>query len=381
MSRKRKRMMKKSLTDTVTNNRRTAIKVKNKALELQSWSDLPEELLELTLSRLTLADNVRASAVCKRWNSSASAVRVVNQSPWLMRFPKIGDWYEFYDPVHRKTYCQEFAELAGSILCCAKDGWLLLYRLRSHRVFFFNPFTREVIKLPTFVMTYQMIAFSCAPTSPGCVVFTVKHVTHLLAAISTCHPGASEWTTVNYQNRLPFVSSCWNKIVFCNGLFYCLSFAGELGVFDPVERVWNVLAAPSLKCPGNCFFAKSWWKVKFMAEHEGGIVVIHTCSSQKPVIFKLDQIEMEWKKMDTLEGATVFASLSSSLSRTDLPGIMTNSVYFSKVRFHGKRCISYSLDHCRYYPCKQCHDWGERELFENVWIEPPKNFSAFVGES
>ncbi|KAK4281659.1 hypothetical protein QN277_013124 [Acacia crassicarpa] len=261
MSRKRRRLMVKSLTDTVTNNRRTAIKVKNKALELQTWSDLPEELLELTFSRLTLADNVRASAVCKRWHSSASAVRVVNQSPWLMRFPKIGDWYEFYDPVHRKTYSREFAELTGSILCCAKDGWLLLYQLRSHRMFFFNPFTREVIKLPAFEITYPtfpMVAFSCAPTSPGCVVFTVKYVPHLRVVISTCHPGASEWTTVNYQNRLPFVSGRWNKIVFCNGLFYCLTFTGELGVFDPVERVWNVLAAPSPKCPDNCFFAKSW---------------------------------------------------------------------------------------------------------------------------
>lgn len=349
--------------------------MKNKGLELQGWSDLPDEVLELIFSHLSLFDNVRASAVCKKWHSSATAVRVVNQSPWLMRFPKVGDWHEFYDPVHRKTYSCEFPELSGSRLRYTKDGWLLLYRPRSHRVFFFNPFTREVIKMPRLEMTYQIVAFSCAPTSPDCVLFTVKHVSPVLVAISTCHPGASEWTTVNHPNRLPFVSSIWNKIVFCNGLFYCLSFTGWLGVFNPVERVWNVLSVLPPKCPKK-FYGKNWWKGKFMTEHEGDILVIYTCASENPIIFKLDQIKMVWKKMATLGGATVFASFSSSHSRTDMLQIKRNSVYFSKVRFYGKRCISYSLDDCRYYPRKQCHDWGEQEPFENIWIDPPKNFSG-----
>ncbi|XP_028795571.1 F-box/kelch-repeat protein At1g57790-like [Neltuma alba] len=381
MLRKRRRTTMKSLTGTVSNNGRTAIKVKNKALELQTWSDLPDELLELILSRLTLADNVRASAVCKRWHASASAVRVVNQSPWLMCIPKFGSWCEFYDPVHRKTYSWEFTELTGSRLCYAKDGWLLLYRYRSHRVFFFNPFTREVIKLPRYEMTCQIIAFSCAPTSPGCVLFAVDHVTPLFVVISTCHLGDSEWTTLSYRNRLPFVSSSiWNKVVFFNGLFYCLSLTGWIGVFDPVKRVWNVLAVPPPKCPENVL-AKNWREGKFMTEHEGDILVIYACSSEKLIIFKLDQIKMEWEKMDTLEGATVFASFLSSHSKTDMPGIMRNSVYFPKVRFYGKRCISYSFDDCRYYPRKQCHDWGGQKPFENIWIEPPKNFSGFLDES
>ncbi|KAF7818795.1 F-box/kelch-repeat protein [Senna tora] len=365
------------LTDTITNNRRESIEVKNENLELQNWSDLPGDLLELIFSHLTLADNIRASAVCKRWHSVATAVRVMNQSSWLMYFPKFGNWYELYDPVRRKTYSLELPELSGSRLCYTKDGWLLLYRPTSHQMFFFNPFTREVINLPGFEMTYQIVAFSCAPTSPGCVLFTIKHVTPLIVAISTCHPGDEEWTTVNYQNRLPFVSSIWNKLVFCNGLFCCLSLTGWLGVFDPAECTWSVLAVPPPKCPEN-FFAKNWWKGKFMTEHEGDILVIYTCSSENPIIFKLDRTLMEWRKMKTLDGVTVFASFLSSHSKTDLPGIMRNSVYFSKVRFYGKRCVSYSLDNSRYYPRNQCHDWGEQEPFENIWIEPPKDFSSFM---
>ena len=377
MSGKRKRKLK-LLSDAITDNRRkTVAEVKTENLELQSWADLPAELLESILSRLILVDNIRASSVCKRWHSVASDVRVVNQSPWLMYFPKFGDCYEFYDPVQHKTLTFELPELNGSRVCYTKDGWLLLYRPRTHRVFFFNPFTRELIKLPRFEMTYQIVAFSCAPTSPDCVLFTVKHVSPTVVAISTCYPGATEWTTLSYQNRLPFVSSIWNKLVFCNGLFYCLSLTGWLGVFNSSERTWSVLSVPPPKCPEN-FFAKNWWKGKFMTEHEGDIIVIYTCSNENPIIFKLDLTLLEWEEMTTLDGVTLFASFLSSHARTDLHGIMRNSVFFSKVRFYGKRCISFSLDGYRYYPRKQWHDWGEQDPFENIWIEPPKDFSGFT---
>nr|ACJ85554.1 unknown [Medicago truncatula] len=195
MSGKKRRKLK-LLSDTIAKSRREATEVKNDNLELQTWADLPAELLEMIISRLALEDNVRASAVCKSWNFVANAVRMVNQSPWLMYFPKFGQWYEFYDPVQRKTYSIEFPELNGSRVCYTKDGWLLLYRPRTDRVFFFNPFTRETIKMPRFEMTYQIVAFSCAPTSPDCVLFTVKHVSPTIVAISTCHPGATEWVTV-----------------------------------------------------------------------------------------------------------------------------------------------------------------------------------------
>ncbi|KAK7278674.1 hypothetical protein RJT34_23709 [Clitoria ternatea] len=373
---KRRRKLK-SLSDTMTNNKRAAVEVKNDSLELQTWSDLPSELLELIFSRLTLDNNVRASVVCKRWCFVATAVRVVNQSPWLMYFPKYGDQYDFYDPVQRKTHSLELPELGGCRVCYARDGWLLLYRPRTHRVFFFNPFSREIIKLPRFEMLYQIVAFSCEPTSSDCVLFTVKHVSPTVVAISTCHPQAREWTTVNYQNRLPFVSSIWNKLVFCNGLFYCLSLTGWLGVFDPYKHTWNVLSVPPPKCPVN-FFAKNWWKGKFMTQHEGDIIVIYTCSSENPIIFKLDQTLMKWEERRTLNGVTLFASFLSSHSRTDLPGMMRNNVYFSKVRFYGKRCISFSLNDSRYYPRKQWHDWGEQDPFENIWVEPPKDFTGFT---
>ncbi|OMO82255.1 hypothetical protein CCACVL1_12008 [Corchorus capsularis] len=137
----RKRRKLKLLAETVNEDEGTATEEGKERLELQTWSDLPVELLELIMSHLTLEDNIRASAVCQRWHKVAISVRV------------------------------------------------------------------ETIKLPRFELTYQIVAFSCAPTSPNCVVFTIKHISPTIVAISTCHPGASKWDTVNHQNRLPFFVS------------------------------------------------------------------------------------------------------------------------------------------------------------------------------
>uniref|UniRef100_A0A7N0UYZ4 F-box domain-containing protein n=1 Tax=Kalanchoe fedtschenkoi TaxID=63787 RepID=A0A7N0UYZ4_KALFE len=376
--RRRKKIKLSAETVTVKDATETATVENVETMEqLRRWSDLPPELLELILSRLKLDDNLRASAVCKSWNEVACVVRVVSQSPWIMYFNKSSDLYEFYDPTSRKIHLAELPELAETRACYTKDGWLLLYKLGIQSLFFFNPFTREMIGLPTLKMTYQIVAFSAAPTSPDCILFTLKHVTPEVVAVSTCRPGATEWTTVNYENRYSFVSSVWNKLVFCSGKFYCFSLTGWLGVYDPVECSWDVVSVLPPKCPES-FFAKNWWKGKFMAEYNGEIFVIYTCSNENPILYKLDEANLAWKETKTLDGVTLFASFLTSHSRIDLLGLRRNSIYFSKVRFYGKRCILYSLDDCRYYPHKQRHDWGEQNPFESIWIEPPKDFTGFT---
>ncbi|KAL3617891.1 hypothetical protein CASFOL_038212 [Castilleja foliolosa] len=371
--RRRKKM--KLLTDTIKEHKE--ISNDNQPDDQEAQPELPSDLLELILSQLTLKDNIRSSAVSKTWLAAAISVRLANKPPWLMFFPKFGDLYEFYDPSRRKTYFLELPELHASRICYAKDGWLLLYKPRTQSVFFFCPYTRESIDLPSLELTYQIVAFSGNPKSDSCILFTVKHVSPTVVAVSTCRPGDNEWTTVNYQNRLPFVSSIWNKLVFCNGIFYCLSLTGWLGVYDVEKTTWSVHSVPPPKCPEN-FFVKNWWKGKFMAENDGDIFVIYTCSAVNPVIYKLNQTNKAWVEIENLGGMTLFANFLSSQARLDLLGTMRNNVYFSKVRFYGKRCVSYSLDNGRYYPRKQCYDWGEQDPFESVWVEPPEDDSVFL---
>jgi hypothetical protein len=340
------------------------------------------ELLELFLSRLDVGDNIRASAVCKRWCSVATSVRVVDQSPWLMYFPENSNCFDFYDPVQRKTYSVELPELDGCRVSYTKDGWLLLNQWRQpiNNIFLFNPFTSDLITLPSLKGKFQIAAFSCAPTSTDCVIVLIfGHLGSSVLTINVCYHGAKEWTTVYRNNSSVFFSSiCDDKLVFSNGLFYCLSHTGCLGVFDPIEYTWSVLVVPPPKCLVESSIAKNSAKESFMIEYKGNIFVIHICCGEDPIIFKLDLTLMEWKEVRTLDGVTLFASFLSSHSRSYVTGIMRNSVYFPKVRLYGKRCISFSLDDHRYYPTKQCLDLVEPDAFENLWIEPPKDFAGWM---
>ncbi|KAL1225886.1 F-box/kelch-repeat protein [Cardamine amara subsp. amara] len=56
---------------------------------------------------------------------------------------------------------------------------------------------------------------------------------------------ASVETTHLFKNHLP--CRTWEKCVFSNGIFYCLSDCGYLGVFDPSKATWSIL--PVKPCP------------------------------------------------------------------------------------------------------------------------------------
>ncbi|XP_011077859.1 F-box/kelch-repeat protein At1g57790-like [Sesamum indicum] len=370
----RRRTKQRKLVDTIKEDQRVS---SGPDKQNSAAADLPKELLELILSPLDLRDNIRASAVCKSWQAVATSVRKSDRCPWLMICPKEGNLYDFYDPTQRKTYSLDLPELKGSRICYAKDGWLLLSKPRTRRVFFFSPYTVELIKLPKLQLAHQIVACSAAPTSDNCILFTVKHVNPMLVAVSTCRPGDDAWTTIHFENQLPFVSSIWTKIVFSRGRFYCLSLTGWLGIYNTTNGIWAVLSVPPPKCT-EYISAENWWKGKFMAEYNGDIFVVYTCAAVNPIIYKLDEMKQVWVEMGSLEGMTFFANFLSSHVRADLLGKMRNNVYFSKVLYYGKRCVTYSVDHDRYYPRKQPYDWGQQDPFQSIWIDPPEDVSTIL---
>ncbi|KAK6152299.1 hypothetical protein DH2020_014934 [Rehmannia glutinosa] len=314
------------LTETTRDNRR----VSSGPREKQAEFDVPMEVLELILSQLSLRDNIRASVVCKSWLAVAVSIRRANRPPWLMFFPKYGELYEFYDPSRRKIYRLELPELRGSRICYAKDGWLLLCRPDTRGVFFFCPYTREMIELPKLRLVDQIVAFSSAPTSLNCVLFTIEHVSNSVIAIATCRPGETRWSIVNYDCCMPFYSSIRNKIVFCNGRFFCLSVTGAIGAYDPEKCTWIVLSVGPPKCM-MFFSVHHYWRANFMAEHDGDIFIVCTCSSINPFIYKLDLVHGVWVEMESLGDMTFFANFLSSRVMTDILGKIGSNVCFSKV--------------------------------------------------
>lgn len=359
-------------------------KKQSKEAEKPSFADLPLCLLEVIISQLVLKDNILASAFCKTWREAAVYVRLVDKPPWLMYLPKRGNLFELYDPLKQKMYTLNLPELAKSTVCYSRDGWLLKRKTASKEMFFFNPFTRKLINLPKLELTYDAIAFSCAPTSGTCVLLAFKHVEDEgIITTSTCYPEATEWITEDLHFYLGYGSNRLkhSNVVYAKRRFYCLDGKGSLYYFEPSTRKWSYDTTILPGCPYISYRYRYEYERKkkriFLAVRKGEFFKMFTCGGEKPIVYKLDSVSWEEVNSSTLDGLTIFVSLYSSETRMNLPW-MRNSVYFPRLRFSSKRCVSYSFDEGRYYPRKQ---WQEQEDLcpvENLWIRPPKKALNYV---
>ncbi|XP_010543493.1 PREDICTED: F-box/kelch-repeat protein At1g57790-like [Tarenaya hassleriana] len=335
-----------------------------------TWSALPTEILNMITSRLILEDNVRASAVCKSWLRSAVSVRVSDRPPWLMYFPKAGDMYEFFDPSSLETSILELPELNGCLVRYSNDGWLLMQNPRSDSLFFFNPFTRDLIDLPTLEDTPFTIAFSSAPTSGNCWLFTGRPLDVGQAEISTLLVGMeTEWTTELYETELPFFFENQNKIVFSNDRFYCLSSIDWIAAFDPFLRSWEILNVNPPGCPYNHYHTDKGWR-KFLAEHEGEVIAVFSRNGiRNPHVYRLDMEHSRWRNTKNLEGMAIFASSLSSQTRSNVAGQMRGNVCLANPGYFRSRRLPWSAD-------ADDVDNGclEQWPYSFIWIDAPKNF-------
>ncbi|ESQ29673.1 hypothetical protein EUTSA_v10023551mg [Eutrema salsugineum] len=343
-------------------------------VENQTWRDLPLELLISVMAYLEIKDNVRASAVCKSWHEAAVSVRIIDQPPWLMHFSKSKNSYEIYNPSNGKKHTMELPKsLAGSKVRYSRDGWLLMSKNISSDFVLFNPFTMDLVVLPYLELWYgyQLVGFSCAPTSSDCVVFTIKDYDPGHVTIRTWSPGQTVWTSMQVESQ--FLDVKRNYVVFLNGVFYCLNIRNCLAVFDPSLRTWNVLDVLPPRCPDH-IDDESWYEGKFMVGYEGDIFVICTFGNAEPLVFKLDLTQGVWEKRENLGSLSIFVSINSCESRTYVhEGMLRNSIYFAKLCDNETRCVTYSFDERRYHPSEHNINWGKQRSSENIWIEPPEN--------
>lgn len=138
-----------------------------------------------------------------------------------------------------RLYALNLPELAKSTVCYSRDGWLLMHKTASDEMFFFNPFTRKLINLPKCELSYDAIAFSCAPTSGTCVLLAFKHGAYGITTTSTCHPGATKWITEDLHFNLKSSRYKHSNVVYARRRFCCLDGNGFLYYFEPSTRKWG----------------------------------------------------------------------------------------------------------------------------------------------
>ncbi|CAH2061293.1 unnamed protein product, partial [Thlaspi arvense] len=233
---------------------------RSKKASSPSFSDLPLSLLEEIMSLLVVKDNIRASAACKTWLEAASTVRVSEKHPWLLVLPDRGSLIKLHDPSNCKSYALDLPELANSTVFI------------SNEVFFFNPFTKELISLPRLDLHILAIGFSCPPT----LVFLAEKKGELFLMFTCGNKKPMvyklvtdfEWEEMNSSNALDgltiFVSLCnvelrsdlpllRNRVCFSrfgNNRKRCVTYSFDENRFN-TRKEWH---SSSYLCPPQCLW-------------------------------------------------------------------------------------------------------------------------------
>ncbi|XP_051147035.1 F-box protein At3g56470-like [Andrographis paniculata] len=237
-------------------------------------SDIPVELLENNLTRLSLVDNVWASGVCHRWMAVAKSFRVSNKHPWIMYHSWMYKTNELYDPLERKSHYLRLSGIKYRLVCYCNDSWLLLYSHVRLSLTFYSPYTQKAVELPQMDFPSKLAAFSTAPNTPGCIVTALMQLQPHVIAISTYHPGDAAWTVNHFENPELFISSNPNQWTFCNGHFYCLSQSGQLACYDTDNSAWSVVPVERPECI-RVNLLDIGERAMHMAEHAGDIYLIY----------------------------------------------------------------------------------------------------------
>ncbi|KAM7462245.1 hypothetical protein LguiA_030366 [Lonicera macranthoides] len=234
----------------------------------RQWSNLPQDILNLIISKLYYTDRIHFRAVCKDWHLPIGD-RLVDELPWIVNHILFFDINPRFlplkrtnvmisDPVHKRTHAipnfpgtrGEYLKCFGnSRVCGSKCGWLLLGNYNSYigiDVFLYCPFTNNLIRLPaisTIIYYYYEATFSSSnPTSPDCVfvfVYTYYCLGQYIVGFSTYRNGDNEWRTKILDGG--FKHSIKSLVCTEKGVCYFVLGCGKLGAFHVESQEWSWL--------------------------------------------------------------------------------------------------------------------------------------------
>lgn len=353
-----------------------SLKEDTEGIYVAPWSNIPIELLELFVPKLSFIDYMHVQAVCKGWSLMTKPIQHAKTHPMLMSFcAKSSGAYKLFDPINEKEYT-----VKDSLLCSvhrqtlrfSKHGWVLV--TKGHRcIFAVNPFTREEFRLPR--MRRQMfngISFSSVPKSPDSIIFAIfKHPCDVSLDAILWRAGDKHWTKKKLFCDVPFYTTFSNPVFFDNE-FYCLGAHGNLGVFNPVDMTWRVLDKPE---PIRANAPPAGDRYCHLSEFKGDLIAVFRPYDAKPIeMFKLDQLpEMSWTKLERLDESVLFLDNWSATVRSSPEYGCCNRVYLpmsgSSEAGDGKASAFYDLEDGEYRPAF----YGLIEPINSIWMEP--NFS------
>ncbi|XP_050270019.1 F-box protein At4g00893-like isoform X1 [Quercus robur] len=332
--------------------------------ELRSWSNLPVDVFNIIGRQLDFIKRV-----CKN-SRKIQAVGPIFETlpvPWLMEHSwgfdgNVYSLCSFHLPIENQSHVTynkiEGKELNDAVICASKFGWLLLQK--STLSFFYNPYTKTIIKLPDLDINFNRSTFSSVPTSPDCVCFAIQSSKNSSKMwLSTCQPGDRKWSsTVKFVGPKKAVED----VVYSNGTFYCVFSEGALGAFCVADSDWSLLTDVDL-IPGEMFSSRA-----HMVESNGQLWLVCPSGSKCFKVFKFDWLEKTWDRTHALGCQALFLGCTSfSVSAEGETSGFAERIYYHRDTYSSYYSLETKQSYkCTFYPRVNKH--GP----ERIWIQPPK---------
>ncbi|KAL5786618.1 hypothetical protein ACOSQ2_009010 [Xanthoceras sorbifolium] len=353
-----------------------------------SWCDLPADVLNIILEQLLYVEQIQFQSVCKNWRSNTNPLKhAADKLPWVMSllFPSSNSLFYLYDPSQKRKYILDNEILIGAKVHASKHGWLLLSRINHGRMsssfLLYTPFTHKIIRLPeSHIMNDDsMGTFSTAPTSPDCLIFLLTVGCRKLY-VSTCRLGnkiMKIWRTVSFDgDQYGKVDS----LAFVGGVYYCLFSNNVMGSFKVDLEDWKIHPHP---VPPTATYHKNEWIENCLIESHDGNLLVACWSLTSLQIFRYDQSEMKWFKVEKLGNRMLFLGVTSMLLPADEEASkLANTIheaghYGNSFNFGLCLCYFYEPPRGRFLGNKEkirIYDWIDNEyLKKKIWIQPPQH--------
>ncbi|XP_026450889.1 F-box/kelch-repeat protein At1g57790-like [Papaver somniferum] len=213
------------------------------------WNNLNEDIVGFIANKLHGSDYKHFRSVCKGNRAIMPTIKAASYlSPWLV-FSRHQDYtiYNVLNPMYNNdNYAINLSDLAGCTICFQKGGWLLI--TRRENMFFYNPFTRETVRLPDIDIKrgdfYSVVCFSSLPTCSDCIVFVMDEKIETFC-INFIRRGESHWSSCIFdKTHIGVKTSVLNTAVFHDGTFFCVNYLGTMDVFSAKDKSWRNLGKP-----------------------------------------------------------------------------------------------------------------------------------------
>ncbi|KAK6115078.1 hypothetical protein DH2020_007347 [Rehmannia glutinosa] len=285
---------------------------------MSDWADLPDDLLNVILSKVFAKDRQSFGLVCRSWNTVAAS-SPYRYSPCLMYYHRSMHKWRFYQ--YNSFFCMDFPELENAEIRCSNYGWLLMSRYDNN-----------------------------------------------------LH-GEDEWEINEYRpNKNEFLVSRGAPVLH-RGLLYFLDVKGNVATFnmskcdDCKPRLHVKFRCLRRRRLGNKIKEHFLFKIK---GEEALFAVFLLHEERKVNMYRLLEPEMKWEPVEDIGDKILYLSHASSFGDTAFLKNMANRIYFS--RFHGDSAVFYTLSSGKYHSLdgdySENNSYGLKRLDFATWITP-----------